>query len=107
MIRDLSAVYSDLAGPEHLIRSPVAALPPMSAKMSGRLISLLARQGRHPLRERLRRQVPQARVQRGTGRHRLMAVNPPRHAPQPAHDREPQRPRRQRGRAGRGVVARG
>ncbi|MEQ1853940.1 MAG: hypothetical protein ABMA01_20405 [Chthoniobacteraceae bacterium] len=45
---DLSAVYSDLAGPEHLIRSPVAALPPMSAKMSGRLTSFLARQGPHP-----------------------------------------------------------
>jgi len=71
---DLSAVYSDLAGPEHLIRSPVAALPPISAKMSGRLTSFLARQGRHPRRERLRRQVPQARVQRATGRHRLVAV---------------------------------
>jgi hypothetical protein len=71
---DLSAVYSDLASPEHLIRSPVAALPPMSAKMSGRLTSFLARQGRHPRRERLRRQVPQARCQRRTGRHRLVAV---------------------------------
>jgi hypothetical protein len=47
MIRNLCR-FSNPAGPEHLIRSPVAALPPMSAKMSGRHPSFLARQGRHP-----------------------------------------------------------
>ena len=40
IIRTLRARYSDLAGPEHLIRSPVAALPPMSAK-SKRLLRRL------------------------------------------------------------------